>query len=74
VIDKFLGNNKDTNYEQVLNSMIEKYKVLGSKMSLKLQFLFSHMDQFPESLGAVSEEQGERCHQCIKEMERQYQV
>jgi hypothetical protein len=28
---------------------------------------------FPENLGAVSEEQGERFHQDIKEMERRYQ-
>jgi hypothetical protein len=26
-IDKFLGNNKDTNYEQVVNNMLKKYKV-----------------------------------------------
>jgi hypothetical protein len=73
VIDKFLGNNKDPNYEQVVNNMLEKYKVLGCKMSLKLHFLFSHLDQFPENLGAVSEEQGERFHKDIKEMERRYQ-
>ena len=53
--------------------MLQKYKVLGCKMSLKLHFLFSHLDQFPENLGAVSEEQGERFHQDIKEMERRYQ-
>ncbi|GFG28855.1 hypothetical protein Cfor_09868, partial [Coptotermes formosanus] len=47
-IDKFLGNNNDTNYEQVVNNMLEKYKVLGSKMSLKLHFLFSRLDHFPE--------------------------
>jgi hypothetical protein len=48
--------------------MLENYKVLGCKMSLKLHFLFSHFDQFPENLGAVSEEKGERFHQDIKEM------
>lgn len=50
-----------------------KYKVLECKMSLKVNLLFSHLDQFPENLGAVSEEQGERFHQDIKEMERWYQ-
>jgi hypothetical protein len=73
VIDKFLGNDKDTDYEQVVNNVLEKYKVLGCKMSLKLHFLFSHLDQFPENLGAVSEEKGEQFYQDIKEMERQYQ-
>jgi hypothetical protein len=35
--------------------------------------LASHLDYFPENLGAVSEEQGEIFHQDIKEMEQRYQ-
>ena len=31
------------------------------------------MDHFPKNLGDVSEEQGERFHQGMKEMERRYQ-
>jgi hypothetical protein len=31
------------------------------------------LDFFPENLGALSEEQGERFHQDIKKMERRYQ-
>ncbi|GBN48322.1 hypothetical protein AVEN_225585-1 [Araneus ventricosus] len=42
-------------------------------MSLNVHFLDSHLDYFPENLGAVSEEQGEIFHQDIKEMERRYQ-
>ncbi|GBM74473.1 hypothetical protein AVEN_69475-1 [Araneus ventricosus] len=42
-------------------------------MSLKIHFLDSHLDYFPEKLGEVSEEQGERFHQDIKEMKRRYQ-
>ena len=42
-------------------------------MSLKLYFLHSHLDHFPENLGDLSEEQGERFHQDMKEMERRYQ-
>jgi hypothetical protein len=41
-------------------------------MSLKIHFLNSLLDFFPENLGVVSEEQGERFHQDIKEMERRY--
>jgi hypothetical protein len=37
-------------------------------MSLKLHFLFSHLDQFPENQGAVSEEQGERFHRDIRRL------
>jgi hypothetical protein len=42
-------------------------------MSLKIIFLKSHLDLFPENLGAVSEEQGEHFHQDINDMERRYQ-
>jgi hypothetical protein len=42
-------------------------------MSLKLHFLHFHLDYFPENLGDLSEEQGERFHQDVKEMGRRYQ-
>ena len=42
-------------------------------MSVKVHFLYSHLDYFPENLGAFSEEQGERFHQDIKVMEKRYQ-
>ncbi|GBN92573.1 hypothetical protein AVEN_173202-1 [Araneus ventricosus] len=42
-------------------------------IKIKVHFLDSHLDYFPENLGAVREEQGEIFHQDIKEMERLYQ-
>ena len=42
-------------------------------MSIKLHFLKSHIDYFPENLGDISEEQGERFHQDIRVMEERYQ-
>jgi hypothetical protein len=42
-------------------------------MSLKVHFLGSHLDFFPENLGAVSDEHRERFHQDIYNMEKQYQ-
>jgi hypothetical protein len=39
-------------------------------MSLKLHFLESRLDYFPPNLGAVSEEQGERFHRVLKDIER----
>ena len=42
-------------------------------MSVKMHYLFSHIDRFPKNLGAMSDEQGERFHQDIKEMETRYQ-
>ena len=41
-------------------------------MSLKLHFLNSHLDFFPENMGDVSDEHGERVHQDISEMEKRY--
>ena len=38
-------------------------------MSIKVHFLFSHIENFPENLGDVSDEQSERFHQDIKIMD-----
>ena len=53
--------------------MISNLGVMGCNMSIKLHFLNSHIDYFPENLGAVSEEQGKRFHQDLKELEVRYQ-
>ncbi|GBM31256.1 hypothetical protein AVEN_223453-1 [Araneus ventricosus] len=73
VIISFLGNKKDPNYKSIVEEMIKNFKILGCIMSLKVHFLDSHQDYFPENLGEVSEEQSERFHQDIKEMKRRYQ-
>ncbi|GBO17822.1 hypothetical protein AVEN_213402-1 [Araneus ventricosus] len=73
VITSFLGNKKDPNYKSIVEEMIKNFKILGCSMSLKVHFLDSHLYYFPENLGAISEEQGGRFHQDIKEMERRYQ-
>ena len=42
-------------------------------MNIKVHFLHSHLDKFPENLGDITEEQGERFHQYIKVMGERYQ-
>ena len=42
-------------------------------MSIKVHFLFSHIDSFPDNLDDVSDEQDERFHHDIKIMEERYQ-
>ncbi len=42
-------------------------------MSLKINFLHSHLDFFQKNLGTVSDEQEERFHQNIQAMENRYQ-
>ena len=73
VTKNYLGNTKADNYVNLVNDMLEKFKRLNVHMSIKIHFLFSHMDRFPENLGAVSDEQGERFHQDIKTVEQRYQ-
>lgn len=53
--------------------MVSNFGELGCLMNLKLHFLDSHIDEFPKNLGDFSEEQGERFHQDIKEIERRHQ-
>ena len=73
VVKNFLGNNKASNYEELITNMLYVFKSLGCNMSIKMHYLFSHIDRFPENLGTMSDEQGERFHQEIKEMETRYQ-
>jgi len=48
--------------------MLNNFKNLGCNISLKIHFLYSHLNFFPDNLGDVSEEQSERFHQDIEEM------
>jgi hypothetical protein len=73
VAKKFLGNIKDPLYKEIVRNMLDKFTLLGCNMSLKLHFLASHPDYLPPNLGAVSEEQGERFHQDLKNVVRRYQ-
>lgn len=73
VVNGFLGNNKSKNYETLVSKMLSNYHRMGCRMSLKIHFLDAHLDIFPENLGDVSDEQGERFHQDIARMERTYQ-
>lgn len=44
----------------------------GANMSLKIHFLFNHLDFFPNNLGAESDEHGERFHQDMAAFEKRY--
>ncbi|GBM51270.1 hypothetical protein AVEN_267138-1 [Araneus ventricosus] len=70
VVKKFLGNLKNSNFKFIVENILTKFKDLDCSMSLKMHFLNSHMDYFPENLVYVCEEQGERFPRDIKEMER----
>ena len=69
VVRKFLGNYKDPDFENIVENMLANLKALGCSVSLKFHFLNSHLIYFSENLAAVSEEQGERFHKDIKEID-----
>lgn len=73
VIAKFLGNRRDEDYRNIVSRLLEAFKKQGCNMSIKIHFLFSHLDQFPVNLGDVSDEQGERFHQDLRDIEERYQ-
>ena len=73
VVTGFLGNNKDDDFRDLIEELLQSYKDLGCRMSIKLHYLTSHLEFFRPNLGAVSDEHGERFHQDIQQMERRYQ-
>lgn len=68
-IDDFLGKKKSINYKDHIANMLKAFQNLGCNMSIKVHFLFSHLDRFPDNLGNVSAKQGERFLQDMKVME-----
>jgi hypothetical protein len=53
-----LGNIKAENFQDIVRELLDSYQAL---------------DFFPDNLGAVSDEHGERFHQDIANMEKRYQ-
>ncbi|KYN03872.1 hypothetical protein ALC62_05277 [Cyphomyrmex costatus] len=73
VCQEFLGNKKSENYKDLVQNMLQNFQKLGTNMSIKVHYLHMHLDRFPENLGDLSEEQGERFHQDTRIMEERYQ-
>lgn len=68
----FLGNERSEDYINVVNEFLDAYSEMGCRMSIKVHFLHSHLDFFPENLGKFSDEQGERFHQEMAAMEKRF--
>ena len=73
IVNNFLGNEKADDYREIVQNLIKNFQRLGCNMSIKLHYLDSHLDKFPENLGDVSDEQGERFHQDFKVMKERFQ-
>lgn len=64
VIEGVLSGNRDSlNFERLVNSMMESFKVLDVNMSLKIHILHFHLDILQAQRSTESEEHGERQHQ-----------
>jgi len=72
ITTNFLGNQRSPEYDTIVSGLLESFKMLGARMSVKLHFLASHLNYFPDNCGDYSEEQGERFHQDIRTMEERY--
>ena len=49
----FLGNHKAANYQDIVQDLLNSYRVMGCNTSLKIHFLESHLD-FPQKISAKS--------------------
>jgi len=56
VVNNFLSNKKAENYVELVETMLKNFKDLGCNMSIKVHYLHSNLDRFPENLGDFSEE------------------
>ncbi|GAB0099934.1 uncharacterized protein DMENIID0001_158370 [Sergentomyia squamirostris] len=74
VCEGFLGIHKVPDYKTKVENMIKCFKELGTNCPLKLHLLISHIDYFPVNLGKMSDEQGERIHQELKDMEKRNEI
>ena len=68
VISNFREKHSSHNYKKQIKELLESFQSLGAQMSVKL-----HLDYFLENCGDYSEEQGERSHQDLRQMEERYQ-
>lgn len=73
VCENFLGNNRSSNYKEIIHNMLQSFKRLRINMSPKIHYLHQHLDFFRDNLGKISDEHGERFHQQIKKFEERFQ-
>ena len=52
-----------------MEELLSSYQKMGCNMSVKIYFLSSRLEFFPENCGFVSDEHGERFHQGFAAME-----
>ena len=69
----FLENKRSPPFKMGVENLLEAYKAMGCRLSLKIHFLLSHRDFFPANLSAIINNQGERFYPDIQAMDARYQ-
>ena len=72
-ISNFLGNHRSSQYQRVVDELTKNFRQNDARISVKMCFLRSHLDYFPENCEDFNEEQAEHLHQDISDMEKRYQ-
>ena len=49
-VNWFLGNTKVANYQNLVEGMLKNSHSLETRMSIKLHYLYSHLESFPKIL------------------------
>ena len=62
VIPNFLGKHTSSNYEEQFKKLLDSFRSLGVRMSVKMHFLRLHLDYFPKNCGDYSGRGAERYH------------
>ena len=52
VVNNFLSNTKSPEYKQIVKTLLDTFYKFGCNMSVKVHFLHSHSEYFPENLRA----------------------
>jgi hypothetical protein len=60
IVDNFMGRHKSHNYRQLVEDLLEAYRMVGRNMPLKLHSVHSHLNFFPNNIANFSDEHGGR--------------
>ena len=54
IVNGFLGNKKHLQFRNIVQNMLNSYENLRCDIKIKVYFLNSHLDYFPQNLGSVT--------------------
>ena len=70
---RFSWEQERRHNKEIVDELLLSLRGHWCRMIIKLHYLHSHLDKFPDNLEVVSEERGEKFHQDINVMEDRYQ-